>query len=189
MGIAAILLAAGRGKRFGSDKRLQRIDGEAMLFKTIKAYRDVFDDLYVVVRTGETQLIERITERGATVVRAIDADLGQSRSLAAGVQAASAHDQIAVGLGDMPFVRGETLRAICEAAKQHPDAIVRPRHDGKPGHPIVFPRALHGALTTIEGDQGARQIVRDHAETIVFVDVDDAGTITDVDQPGDVGNA
>lgn len=198
MSIAAIVLAAGSARRFGSDKRRHLVDGVPMLTKTLTTYREVLDRVAAVIRPGERQIAELVTAAGCEVVEAADAAAGQSRSLAAGVLAlTSGHtadhapvrtrpvaepEGLLIGLADMPFVKAETLGRLVDAMNAHPEAIVRPRCRGRGGNPIGFPARLFDELTRIEGDTGAREIVA-RAEDLLLVEVDDGGVLDDVDRP------
>ena len=149
----------------------------------MNVYRLVFDDVFVVVRPGESIVGDLARAAGCALVEAVDAERGQSRSLAAGVAAMTSAPGLVIGLGDMPFVKPATLRALIAEMAFHTEAIVRPRHDARPGNPIGFPPSTYAALTRIEGDTGARQVVA-ASDKVQFVDVDDLGILTDVDRPG-----
>jgi len=178
----ALILAAGAGRRFGSDKRLFPIDGVAMLARTVDVYRMVFDDVAVVIRPCEPRIADLVYSAGARIVEAADASRGQARSLAAGVAAFDQAPGLVVGLGDMPFVAPATLRAIVGQMSADPEHIVRPRHAGQPGNPVGFPPHAFAALARIEGDTGAREVIA-ASDKVRFVEVDDAGVLTDVDHP------
>ena len=178
----ALILAAGSARRFGSDKRLFPIDGVAMLVRTVDVYRTVFDEVVVVIRPAEPRIADLVQAAGARVVEAADASRGQSQSLAAGVAACDQAPGLVVGLGDMPFVAPATLRAIADAMSAFPGHIVRPRHEGQPGNPVGFPAHAFAALARIQGDTGAREVVA-ASENVRFIEVDDRGILTDVDQP------
>ncbi len=181
-GIGALILAAGSARRFGSDKRFYRIDGTPMLAWTLAAYRAVFDDVGVVIRPDEHAVAELVRVAGCRVIEAADAARGQSRSLAAGVAAMFDCDGLVVGLADMPFVKPETLRILIAAMTAQPQDIARPRCQGRPGNPVGFPAFAFAALTRIEGDQGARQVVA-ASDRVRLIDVDDRGVLQDIDQP------
>lgn len=168
-----------------------------MLARTLATYRAVFDVVAAVIRPGETEVAELVRGAGCHVVEAPDADLGQSRSLAAGVAALTArHDLhgeqtaasgprgLIIGLADMPFVGEDTLRRLVETMTNCPDAIVRPRCHGRAGNPVGFPNSLFPELLRLKGDTGARRLVA-ASEDVIFVDVDDDGVLVDIDRPGE----
>lgn len=180
--IVAVILAAGSARRFGSDKRLYLIDGVAMLTRTILAFRRVFDAVRVVIRPGEPDIADLVATAGGSVVEALDAEAGQSRSLAAGVEASRDADGLVVGLADMPFVQEETLRSIARTMVDHPGFVVRPRHGGRLGNPVGFPTSMFDALTRIDADRGARELLAG-SDRVLVLDVDDTGVLVDIDTP------
>ena len=193
MSIAAIVLAAGSARRFGSDKRRHAIDGVPMLARTLRTYRRVLETVACVVRPGEAEVADLVRTASCQVVEAPDAALGQSRSLAAGVAALTAGpatatdpsprvDGLIIGLADMPFVAEDTLRRLLEAMSEHPDAIVRPRCRGRAGNPVGFPKRLFEELQQLVGDTGARELVTS-SDSVVYLDVDDEGVLVDIDRP------
>ena len=153
-----------------------------MLTRAIAPYRLVFDTVRVVIRPDESSIADLVTRTGAEVVEAVEADAGQSRSIAAGVLASKRADALVIGLGDMPYVQEATLRAMCSTISEHPGCIVRPRHGGRSGNPVAFPASLFEALTKIRADKGAREIVAT-SEGVVHIDVDDPGILMDIDTP------
>ena len=182
MDIAAVVLAAGASRRFGSDKRLHLVDGQPMLAVTLATYRLVFSEVGVVIRPSEPVIATLVREAECRVVEAEDAAAGQSRSLAAGVQAMRHADALVVGLGDMPFVAPQTLRRLAEALEACPGRIVRPTCQGRPGNPIGFPASMFDRLESLAGDMGARQLLADN-RSVALLPVDDPGIHLDVDRP------
>ncbi len=49
-----------------------------------------------------------------------------------------------------------------------------------------FGAACLAALTALTGDDGAKSIVAAHRDSLVRIDVDDAGALRDVDRPDDL---
>jgi len=66
---------------------------------------------------------------------------------------------------------------VLAARGEHP--AVRARYGGKPGHPVVLEHALFGDLLRLRGDQGARDLLVQHAVTEVELDAEQ----DDVDTP------
>ena len=185
MSVAALILAAGASRRFGSDKRLHEVAGKPLLAHTLARYCEVFEKVGVTLRPDEEDVERLVTSAGAVPIPAPDAHLGQGRSLACGVAALADSEGLVVGLGDMPFVQAETLVAIANALAGTAQ-VVRPRCNGQPGNPIGFAPAMFDALTRITGDQGARDLLRSHPELVEHVEVNDTGVLKDVDRARDL---
>jgi len=183
--IAALILAAGASRRFGSDKRLYDVGGKPLLAHTLARYCEVFEKVGVTLRPGEREIEGLVTAAGALPIKAPDAHLGQGRSLAHGVAALADSDGLVIGLGDMPFVQAKTLVAIANALGGAAQ-IIRPRCNGQPGNPIGFAPSMFDALTRISGDQGARDLLRSHPELVAHVELDDVGVLRDVDRARDL---
>ena len=186
MSVAALILAAGASRRFGSDKRLHEVGGKPLLAHTLARYREVFEKVYATLRPGESEVERLITAAGALPIKASDAHLGQGRSLAHGVAALADSDGLIIGLGDMPFVQPGTLLAIANALEKGHAQVVRPRCNGQSGNPIGFAPSMYDALTRITGDQGARDLLRSRPDLVVYLDLDDAGVLKDVDRAEDL---
>jgi molybdenum cofactor cytidylyltransferase len=187
-----LLLAAGMGSRFGSDKRLHELaNGDFLALATAKRYASVFDRIVAVLRPGETDiaqvLIDGVREAGKctlTPVYASDAHLGMGHSLAAGVHAVRGWAYTFVALADMPFVKASTLNALRRAIGEA--TIVVPTFQGHPGHPVGFTEQYFTELGRLHGDSGARRIVEANRDRVCWIAVDDPGVLHDIDRPKDL---
>ncbi|TDX27606.1 molybdenum cofactor cytidylyltransferase [Modicisalibacter xianhensis] len=186
--IIALVLAAGHSRRFGTDKRQARLaDGRPLLSVTLALATRCFDEVWIVVRQGE-----RPAELGIGlaphVVQAPSDAIGLGTSLASGVsallEAQADATAVAVMLGDMPWIQPATCQALGHAASA--SRIVRPRHTGQAGHPVLFGRQFWPELAHLRGDRGAREVLRTHADACDFMDVDDPGILLDIDVPADL---
>ncbi|WP_338459633.1 nucleotidyltransferase family protein [Pseudomonas sp. TE3-3-F2023] len=183
MSVVALVLAAGRGMRFGSDKRRATLaDGRSLLVHSVERAQAVFDDVRVVVRAGERSE-DFALPADCPIVASPDAASGMGHSLAAGARSLgnSQAQAVAILLGDMPWIESATLRRLAEAASA--STIVLPHHAGQQGHPVIFGRDFWPALGQLAGDEGARSVVQAHRDRCVVVDVEDAGVLLDVDTP------
>jgi molybdenum cofactor cytidylyltransferase len=193
--IGAVILAAGFGRRFGSDKRLAKLATRTVAETTLQTYASVFDHVRIVLRS-EDQVLASLLAPYGEIVLTDHAHLGMGHSLAAGF--ADLNWQWGfVGLADMPFVASSTLALLIDEAKRCDKAIVRPHFEqstdapAQPphGHPIGFHCSLFAALAQLSGDAGARQILRAHPDQIHDVAVVDKGVIRDIDKPEDLGSS
>jgi molybdenum cofactor cytidylyltransferase len=183
----AILLAAGYGRRFGSDKRRHALpDGTPLLISSMRLYARAFPQLIVVLRPQDKTLAEAVTADDVGNVRVAlcpDARYGMGHSLACGVQAATGWCYLFVALADMAWVSPHTLARLNTVLAGAPaDAVVQPVHDGTPGHPVGFGAARFPQLVQLTGDEGARAVVRDAGASLIRVPVDDPGVLEDLDR-------
>nr|WP_177408741.1 nucleotidyltransferase family protein [Pseudomonas sp. M30-35] len=181
----AVVLAAGRGRRFGSDKRIAQLsDGQGLLAATVARAQRHFAQVYVVLREGDDPQALGLTSQ-THLVRCADADQGVGNSLAAAIaQVATIHSQaraVAVLLGDMPWLADLTLQQLVHAADS--SRIVFPVYNGERGHPVIFGRQYWSQLQSLKGDQGARAILQEHAHSCIPLEVEDAAILLDVDHP------
>ena len=101
-------------------------------------------------------------------------------SLACAVQATRDASGWVVALGDMPWIEPSTIARVA-AAIADGATVAAPFYRGQRGHPVGFSAACFAALAALTGDEGARSVVDAHRDSLVRIDVDDAGTLCDID--------
>jgi molybdenum cofactor cytidylyltransferase len=181
--IVGIVLAAGRSQRMGQPKALLRLGELSFVRAAVDTLSDGgCTDVVVVVASEDVETEAR--SAGARVVWNDDRVAEQVDSLHCGLEAADGTASAAVVLPvDHPLVRPDTVAALLEVHRTDRSAIVRPVHQGRPGHPTLFPRALWPALLVPSLPDGARSVVDDPATTTIDVPVDDPGVLADIDTP------
>ncbi|HEX8740458.1 MAG TPA: nucleotidyltransferase family protein [Casimicrobiaceae bacterium] len=193
MPITGILLAAGRGSRFGADKLMAVLPaafGDIAagtpigVAAGINLHRAITDTL-AVVRADRPAFAALLRDHGLHTVACPDADRGMGATLACGVTASRDADGWVVALADMPWIRPKTIGAIVAALASGAD-IAAPVFGGRRGHPVGFARRHLDALAASSGDAGARAIVEVHQDELTLIDVDDPGVVRDVDVPHDL---
>ncbi len=184
--IVGVLLAAGSGSRFGGRKLTAFLpDGTRVGERAARTLRGAVDAGVAVVRPGDADLARIVEEEGFTPLPFDRADEGMGASLAFGVSSSPGALGWVVALADMPFVRPETVGAVCRKLREGA-LVVAPSRGGRRGHPVAFSRSLRDELVRLGGDEGARSILSRHGERVVTLECDDAGIFLDVDVPGDV---
>ena len=179
--IGGVLLAAGRSRRFGSDKRMARLaSGETVLDRAVAAFAPAVDELVLVIGAEDEPGAFAAWFPGVRIFRARDSAAGMGSSLAEAIRAAPAWSGCLVGLADMPFISPGTVRAVRAAMGEE---IVVPRYRGQSGHPVGFPHRVFAALSALQGEAGARALILAESAHCRFLDVDDQGVLADVDTP------
>lgn len=185
-GVRGLLLAAGRGTRFGTGAKLLASlpDGTPVAVAALRNLRRALDAPIAVVRPGDESLAALLRDEGASIVVADRADQGMGASLAAGVARIAVEEGIVVALADMPWIAPATIARVADAIASGA-SIAAPVYRGRRGHPVAFASKHRAALLALSGDSGARELVA-RSTDIVLVDVDDAGIERDVDRPNDL---
>lgn len=187
MKVAAILLAAGSGTRFGADKLLHPLPhGVPIAAQAARHLRAVFHDRIVaVLRPGAEALASRLRDEGCEVVVCDHAGEGMGASLAWAVRASGLASAWVVALADMPFIRPSTLQAVHDAMAGGA-ALAAPYFRARRGHPVGFSSRFRVELEALRGDEGARQLLGRHAKELVKIPVGDPGVVRDIDRPADL---
>jgi CTP:molybdopterin cytidylyltransferase MocA len=184
--IAAVVLAAGSGSRFGeSAKQLAELDGKPLLEHALRAVEGVpaIDRIVVVLGARADEIRAGVDFGAAEVVVCEDWADGQAASLRRGIQAvADDADAVVITLGDMPRITSSVIAQFADLARRDgAQTRVRAVYDGRPGHPVALGSDYFAQLTQLHGDAGARQVMKSiGVETVECGGRCDA---TDVDTP------
>ncbi len=188
-GVAALLLAAGAGRRFGAPKALLRdADGVPWVERSARRLVEAGCGPVVVVVGARAAEAAALVPPGLVpprdVVEAAGWTEGMGASLRAGLVALTgrvpAPDAVLVALVDTPGMTVDVIRRVAAAAGRGPSVLARAAFDGVPGHPVLLGRDhwpdVRRAAT---GDAGARGYLRDRP--VDLVECGDVGSGADVD--------
>jgi len=182
-----ILLAAGRGTRFGANKLLHPLeDGTPMALAAARNLKAALPDVLVVVNGENPELMALLEQAGLRVTVCARAETGMGASLAWGVAQSREADGWLIALADMPWIRPETIRAVARALTG-PRAIAAPVHQGRRGHPVAFGRDYRQDLMGLAGDKGARRLLETFASNVVLLPCEDSGVLRDIDLQEQIG--
>lgn len=195
--IQGILLAAGRGQRFDpsgeKDKLLQlRPDsGKPVLWHSGYSMCKVMPGTLAVIQEAQPKRVHCLFDAGCEVLVSPNAQYGMGSALASAVRHCLEKNAgiagFVISLGDMPWVPVEAIaRVHAELASTSTQELraVAPYHEGKRGHPVGLTRAWAGSLLSLQGDVGAKHLLRD--TEIHAIDWPTPDVLRDVDVPKDL---
>jgi molybdenum cofactor cytidylyltransferase len=186
MSIAAIILAAGRSTRMGSNKLLEELHGKPLVRHVVEAALASKAHSVLVVTGHESGRIQAALD-GLDVQFIHNPDFagGLSTSLKAGVAALPAEiTGVIVLLGDMPFVELDVINSLVKASEGRPQAIAAvPVYRGEWGNPVLVSRALFGDIVNLQGDAGARKLLVGRSGEVLEVPVSREAILVDLDTP------
>ena len=196
MTVAAAILAAGRGSRAGDDvvKPLLELQGRALVDWALDAAvaSGATPALLVVGNHAEDVAAHARRaggahdEHGVEVVVSTEWQRGIAHSLRAALAALSGRPSIgavSIGLGDQPLVGPDAYRRLAAAYHDGADLAVA-TYGGVRGNPVLLGRSRWGEAMRLEGDVGARVLLRRYRA--VEVPCDGTGDPSDVDTLDDL---
>ena len=185
--IAGIILAAGASSRMGSPKALLEYRGERFVQRLVRVLSPVCHRVIVVLGYHAAAIRPSIPA-AATVVINPAPERGQLSSLQTGLAAVLAEaDEFLFTPVDSPAVEVETVeRLAAEFRRRNPATLlVIPRigtPDGlKRGHPIFAARTIAEEILALPPTGRASDVIHAHIPQTVYVDVNDPGILTDID--------
>jgi CTP:molybdopterin cytidylyltransferase MocA len=182
--VAAVVLAAGGGRRYGMPKALVEYDGSLLVERAVRTARAVCDPVLVVLGAQAVDVWRRADLDGATVLANKDWETGMASSLRTGLDGLRGYparvDAALVTLVDMPGMTPAALARMAEHAA--PDALAVATYDGVRGHPVLLGREhWAGVIETATGDEGARRYLA--AREVTEVDCTGLADPADLDVP------
>ena len=162
MTIAAVILAAGMSTRMGIVKQLLPWKNGTMLGSTIDLYtKSEVDKIIVVVGYCAAEIIKTLKDKPVKWVINEEYETGMASSLRAGIKALQEEERIClIGLGDTPLLQVSTIKDIIKTHRKYGNKVVAPYYRGKKGHPILITSELYAELLNVQGDVGARTVIK-----------------------------
>jgi molybdenum cofactor cytidylyltransferase len=184
--VAALVLAAGQGRRFGDEpKLLASFRGTSLVRWVAQAALGSCAAPVIVVTGHRAEEIEAaLADLAVEFARNPSYAEGLSTSLKAGFRALPARAEAAIVLlGDMPLVGSGVIDRLVDAwrASGRPSALV-PMTDGRRSNPVVLSRSLAPEIMALDGDVGAGPLLRRRGDVAEYP-LDDPALLRDVDTP------
>jgi molybdenum cofactor cytidylyltransferase len=164
--VSAVVLAAGRATRMGAQKLLLSLGEQPVIRHVVDTVgrAGVLETLVIVNPTNREAIAGALPGCPVRVICNERFHEGIATSIAAGTAAvAEASEALLLVQGDQPLVTTSMLLALVETWRAEQPAFVAASYDGLTTTPVLFARALYGELLALEGDIGARGVLRRHA--------------------------
>jgi len=181
-----VVLAAGRGVRFGGDdpKALTRLGGRPLLAYALDAAK-TSGCAPVVLVISDPRVADAVGD-GVQVVT----NPAPEEGIASSLQCALRHlddgapvPGVVVGLADQPLVTAAAYTRLADAYAAGA-RLAYATYAGVRGNPVLISHDYWSEAMTLVGDEGARVLFRRHPA--VAVPCDGVGAATDIDTPQDL---
>jgi molybdenum cofactor cytidylyltransferase/nicotine blue oxidoreductase len=166
--VAAVVLAAGGGRRYGMPKALVEYQGSLLVERAVRTASAVCDPVLVVLGAQAVDVWRAADLGGATVLANRDWETGMASSLRTGLEGLRGWpghiDAALLLLVDMPGMTPEALERV--AGHASPDGLGVATYDGVRAHPVLIGREhWAGVAASATGDEGARRYLAEHGAT------------------------
>ena len=193
----AVVLAAGSGRRFGSNKLVATLRGRPLVLQTLEQLTSarrsgLLAGVVTVTAAGDEAVVRAIANSGSVLVENPDPASGMGRSLQLGIRRLDdppvepLAEAAVIVLADQPMVRQDVLTALRDAWLSGAD-VVRPVYHGDPGtpgHPVLLDRSRWHLVDDVQGDRGLGPALASHTDWVTTVMVE--GQNPDIDTPADL---
>ena len=185
--ICTIILAAGASKRLGFNKLCIRVNGEAVVRRTVRLFIEAGTGEIVVVTGFERERVEgELKGLPVTFVHNEYYGDGMSASIRAAVPVIRHASLALFHLGDKPFVEAEVIGRVMRAYEAGGSSIIVPVHEGIKGHPVLVDMRQHfRAVAAVEGEGGLRDVIAAAGAHVRFVEGGE-GSLLDLDTSEDI---
>ena len=197
--VAPLVLAAGKGLRFGGGKLLASYRGRPLLSHVLDVVRAAVERRLLkggcaVVSAQDEDSRALVEQAGLEAVLNDAPGQGLSRSLQLGLttlerrKTGEAYVGAAVVfLADQPLVRLDVVEGLVAAWRAGDAGIFRPRYAAcpeTPGHPVLLNRSVWQLAHRLDGDHGFAGLADHGSVSVVTLDV--PGDNPDIDTPADL---
>ncbi len=190
--IAALVIAAGESKRMGRAKQLLPWQGKVLLQHALDAILDSeVDEVILVLGCEAERILKKVDTRKIKVVINPDYAQGMITSIQRGLKVLpGGAEAFFIVLGDQPGISPQIYdQLIHEFRRVYPSKrILLPTYEGKRGHPALFSIDYREEGSTLKGDVGFRQIILDHPDDLLFIEMGAKAVLEDIDTPEDYQN-
>lgn len=184
MSALIVLLAAGASSRMrGADKLMEDVDGQPLIH-LMAARCAKAAPTRVVLGPGQDTRRAALDALDVEIMEAGGTD-GMAASIRAGVAGVKAKS-LMIALADMPEITAGDLHLLLGLHAQGMAPIVQAAAaDGTPGQPVVFAQKFLKKFADLQGDAGAKSILKAHARDVALVPLKDQRATLDLDTPED----
>jgi CTP:molybdopterin cytidylyltransferase MocA len=168
--VTAIILASGKGTRFGKPKAEADYKGVSFLDRITATLKEAGVQKIHVAQDYETPDMLATLKQAVTELEKgwIPASAGKTSS-----PESQSYSCYLIFPVDFPFVQAETIKTIVAAHYKHPKAIIRPCYYGFCGHPIIIPADLD--LQADDHGKGLKGIISFCGKPVIDIQVHDEG--------------
>ena len=178
--ISAILLAAGQSKRMnGENKLTKKINGVPLINLSILNILESSIEELIIVTGYQNEILESIINKDNKIFFNNHYKSGMASSIKVGVSNLSKKSKaFFICLGDMPYVNRKIYEQLIKHANDK--EIIIPTYNAKQGNPVLFSIKMKNKIMSVEGDLGAKELLKKYKDKIFKLPIDDSSILTNL---------
>jgi molybdenum cofactor cytidylyltransferase len=190
-GIGIVILAGGASSRLGKPKQLLEYKGKSLLTHAIDlATATGANQVITVLGAHADQLISESGKTGTTVLKNTEWEDGMASSIRVGLTGLLEIDPdveaVILMVCDQPFVNGALLNELMNEYRSSGKPIIACAYGDSIGTPALFDKTIFASLLQLEGDAGAKKIIKSSPQLVQTISFPE-GNI-DIDTIADYNN-
>jgi molybdenum cofactor cytidylyltransferase len=185
--MCAVVLAAGRSQRMGTQKLVLPVGGQPMVARIVdQLLAGPIDRVFAVVGADADRIRAALAGRPVTFVVNADQQGEMLSSVRCGLAALPPECTAAlIVLGDQPGLTADVAARLWQAFQTADRGIVVPTAHGRRGHPLLVALRYHDEILARYEAVGLRGLLQAHPEDVHEVEVGTPRVLEDVDTPQD----
>ena len=172
--IAIIILAAGRSSRLGSPKQLLSYRGKTLLQHSIDtALESQASPVMVVLGSGKESIEKELDQTQIFILENTAWESGMASSISCGINnlntIAPDSEAVILMVCDQPYVSATLLNELTNKYMESGQAIIASSYENTLGTPALFHKSLFSELSALEGESGAKSLIKKYSQQTGFV--------------------
>lgn len=173
---SAVLLAAGKSKRFDGVKQLANLGPCTLLEHSFRQLLEsTLTDVRIAIAPSHQHIKQAVAIAPDYFFEAQDAGDGVGHTIANVVSALDENSShVMILLADQVAITTAHIEQVLEHSKANPEHIICCQSAVGISPPVVFPKRFFQALSQLTGDKGAKSVILAHSEQVKAIELDAA---------------
>ena len=167
--LAILILAAGTSNRLGQAKQLVKYQKKTLLENACINALKISENVFVVLGSRQNECKETIKNLNVNVISNKEYKDGLSSSIKAGILELLSFKKVLIMLCDQPFIPISHLKKLIKESEDN-NTIICSLYDNKIAVPAIFPENKFSLLIKLEGDKGAKDIIKNNEHKYIVLD-------------------
>ncbi len=181
--VEIVILAAGKGSRFGGIKQLAIFENKTLLAGVLETALSINMPVNIVLGAHGSVIINEIEiPKTVNVILNKNWTEGLSSSIKIAVDLLKNSKAILFLLADQVLIKQVHIKQLLDLHFQNPNKIIASQYHQILGVPMVVPTLYFNDLLQIEGDTGAKQLLQKNVHNVISIILPQAAFDIDTQQ-------